>query len=320
MGGNYKRFGIDGTERLLRVGAKVASTLISVLDDPLGYDADIFFPEATSVYDGSDNSVKYPVLPTISRRVIIGNIMTERFHGDITLDVYNEQQPTLWIEREYRIPRYSKVVVKVKRETILQFKVQYEAGMYAVDNEMFHKYPLVPMSAVATGAPEIDDNPMDTVFDVGSTGELEVIARGAEPLEYQWYKGDEKIEGATGNRLFFETVTMETAGDYRCVVSNEVGTNTTYPAHVSVANLPIIVTQPEGGRYPEGSKVTLSVEVTGDPPLRYQWYHNGEKLYGKNNSTLVIPNAHQWDNGDYCVRVTNLTGLVESDTVHLYIT
>ena len=318
--GNYKKFGIDGTERLLRVGAKVASTLITVLDDPLGYDADIFFPEATTVYDGSDNSVTYPVLPTMSRRVIIGNIMTERMHGDFSLDVFNEQQPTLWIEREYRIPRYSKVVVKVKRETILQFKVQYEAGMYAVDNEMFHKYPLVPMSAVATGAPEIVENPMDVVFDSGSTGELKVVARGAEPLSYQWYKEETLIEGATDSIMLIDPVTMESTGDYRCVVSNSVGTNTTYPVHVSVANLPIIVTQPVGGTYPEGSTVTLSVSVKGDPPLRYQWYKDGSKVYGKTNSSLVLNPARQWDNGDYNVRITNLTGMVESDTVHLYIT
>ena len=166
------------TERLLKVGAKISSKLISTLQEPLGFDADIFYPVGEGVYGGSDNSVKYDVLPTLSRRVLISNLITERFLADKTLDVFNELQPALWIEPETKIPRYSKVIVKLASGRVIQLKVQYESGMLGIDQEMFHKYPLIPERSHYT--PEILEHPQDTVLDLGGQDVIrfgQVVAR-----------------------------------------------------------------------------------------------------------------------------------------------
>lgn len=311
---NKRRFSIDATERLLKVGAKVSSKLIEVAQDALGFDADIFFPDSEGVYGGSDNSVKYPVLPSLTRRVLVSNLITERFNSDKTLDVFNELQPMMWVESEVKIPRYSKVVIKLRDDRVLQLKVQYESGMMGIDQEVYHKYPLIPMSAVITGAPEIIKSPVDIVLDAGDTGELKVEARGSGEIIYEWFKGDTKIPDASTSILKITNADATDIGYYRAVVSNSVGSITSYKAYVSVASLPFIEVQPVGGTFNPGSRCTLSVSVRGTPPFTYKWYKDGDLLVGKTGSTLSFGSVLSGDAGTYTVRVSNLSGGILSDS------
>lgn len=310
---NKKRFSIDATERLLKVGAKISSKLISVVQDALGFDADIFFPAGVGVYGGSDNSVQYPVLPSLSRRVLVSNLITERFNSDKTLDVFNELQPTMWVESEVKIPRYSKVVIKMKDNNVLQLKVQYEAGMMGIDQEVYHKYPLIPMSAVITGAPEITMHPVDLVLDAGADGELKVEARGSGVLGYEWYKGDTKIVGTNTATLKLLDADDTTVGYYRVVVSNSVGSVTSYKAYVTVASLPVIEVHPSGGTFNSGSRCILSVSVSGIPPFTYKWYKDGDLLIGKTTNIISFGSVIASDAGTYTVRVSNLSGGILSN-------
>ncbi|MFA5542228.1 MAG: immunoglobulin domain-containing protein [Bacilli bacterium] len=311
---NKRRVSLDMTERLLKVGAKISSKLISTLQEPLGFDADIFYPVGEGVYGGSDNSVKYDVLPTLSRRVLISNLITERFLADKTLDVFNELQPAMWIEPETKIPRYSKVIVKLASGRVIQLKVQYESGMLGIDQEMFHKYPLIPMSAVITGTPEILEHPQDTVLDLGGTGTLSVLARGGGTLSYQWYKGDTKITGADEAILTFDTVSEDDVGYYRVVITNEIGTATSYKAYVTVASLPFVLVNPVGGTFNVGSRCTMTVLGDGTPPIKYQWYKDDVILEGKTGKTLSISSVSSSNAGEYKVSITNLSGSIFSDS------
>lgn len=57
---------------------------------------------------------------------------------------------------------------------------------------------------------------------------------GAKPLFHQWQFNQGNIPGATNNLLILTNTPLTASGDYRCVVSNALGSLTTPPAHLTV--------------------------------------------------------------------------------------
>jgi hypothetical protein len=60
----------------------------------------------------------------------------------------------------------------------------------------------------------------------GETVTLSVVAAGTEPISYQWYHGDELVEGATESTLLLADLQAVASGTYHVVVSNRAGTET----------------------------------------------------------------------------------------------
>ncbi|HXG49531.1 MAG TPA: immunoglobulin domain-containing protein [Methylomirabilota bacterium] len=68
---------------------------------------------------------------------------------------------------------------------------------------------------------------------------------------------------------------------------------------------PIEITQePQGGTFPERSRVVLSVAVRGSDPV-FQWRKNGIDIPGANSASLVLDPAVPADSGTYSVHVSN---------------
>jgi hypothetical protein len=61
-----------------------------------------------------------------------------------------------------------------------------------------------------------------------------------------------------------------------------------------------------------GESLELAVEVSGAPPLYYQWYKDGEPIANAISSELTIPNVTELDSGLYTVVVANAIGSVTS--------
>ena len=62
---------------------------------------------------------------------------------------------------------------------------------------------------------EITSNPIGgTVSEYGSIS-LEVVVSGTGPMDYTWYKGRSKIEGAKESKLIFDNIRTKDAGEYR---------------------------------------------------------------------------------------------------------
>ena len=76
---------------------------------------------------------------------------------------------------------------------------------------------------------------------------------------------------------------------------------------------PVITSQPESIVAPGGQDVTLSVSAEAIPEPVYQWYKDGEPLYGENMATLTIEDLNLSDEGEYTVRLSNPAGSVLSD-------
>jgi hypothetical protein len=163
----------------------------------------------------------------------------------------------------------------------------------------------------------------------GEGVELSVTAASNEPLIYQWSKGEEMIEGATAPILDLGNVEASAEADYKLAISNSEGLAASVVITVSLADPPIIVTQPEGGTGDLAAAFTLKVVAEGTEPMTYQWYRNGALLkkrpgmYGKiaaqdpTKSALQFTGLQAANAGDYHVVVSNIAGEGTSETVTL---
>ena len=102
----------------------------------------------------------------------------------------------------------------------------------------------------------------------GETVTLNVVAAGTEPISYQWYHGDELVEGATESTLLLADLQTEDAGTYYVVVSNRAGAETS-----NIVTLTVEIQGPETeptlavvGITAEG----LQLSVTGDAATEYE--------------------------------------------------
>ena len=168
---------------------------------------------------------------------------------------------------------------------------------------------------------------------VGITGGkavLSVVAGGSGKLSYQWYKkdpgGDIPLPKATSNKLTLSKLlkTDVDGDDYYCEVSNAF--TPTLGGGVStssaIANLVVydpvkIITHPQvsavGVRV--GGTLSLSVGITGDDPVVYEWYFNKKILTnglvgsatisGANTASLQIENITESFAGSFSCVVRN---------------
>jgi hypothetical protein len=82
---------------------------------------------------------------------------------------------------------------------------------------------------------------------------------------------------------------------------------------------PTITTQPASQTVWPHNAVTFSAQATGTPPLSYQWYVNGELLWGATQPTLTLTDPTFTAPITYSVVVTNLFGSVTSSPAVLTI-
>ena len=182
---------------------------------------------------------------------------------------------------------------------------------------------------------EITSNPIGgTVSEYGSIS-LEVVVSGTGPINYAWYKGRSKIEGANESKLIFENIRTKDAGDYSVVVSNSINSLTSESVSIDVVRPVVIVrdvtqsksenillvddsgVESEYQYYNEGSYVRLYAVATGTGPLTYQWQKDNIDIKGQNRSTLIFTSINDEDEGTYRLVVSNKVGLKLSREVEL---
>jgi photosystem II stability/assembly factor-like uncharacterized protein len=124
---------------------------------------------------------------------------------------------------------------------------------------------------------------------------LNVTATGTT-LAYQWqHSGDNgaswaDIAGATGTTYTFTAAISEALGQYRVVVSNSLGSQTSVPAVVSVQvppSVPLFVLNPTSATAAIGSAVTFNAQAVATPAPSLQW----QQSYGASGPWIDIAGA-----------------------------
>ena len=182
-------------------------------------------------------------------------------------------------------------------------------------------------SGVATlkvlAPPNLTQQPASVDAATGDTVRFAVSASGTPPLTYQWQKDGVDLLGASSAELVLSSISLEDAGQYRAVVSNEVRSEISTSARLTVrATLvaPTISTHPQSIDLVAGSNLELSVVAGGSAPLLYQWQRDNQDLPGQTGSSLLIAEAQESDAGLYRVVVSNTVGSITSNPATVSVT
>jgi hypothetical protein len=82
--------------------------------------------------------------------------------------------------------------------------------------------------------PLIETQPANRTVTAGSSLQISVAAKGAQPLRYRWQKDGVDIPGFTNSVLTLHSVSTSDSGEYRAIVANEVATALSESASLTV--------------------------------------------------------------------------------------
>ncbi|MEI6712984.1 MAG: GDSL-type esterase/lipase family protein, partial [Verrucomicrobiota bacterium] len=145
-------------------------------------------------------------------------------------------------------------------------------GTYYVDDLTLN------LKASAPAPVTITKQPINAVVEVGGNTTFSVAANGNPTPTYQWQsapKGSSTFANITGATAASYTTSAATSVDdgrqFRCVVTNSVGSVTSGVSTLNVNAAPAITTQAANATVVAGTSATFSVAASGNPTPTYQW-------------------------------------------------
>ena len=165
--------------------------------------------------------------------------------------------------------------------------------------------------------PSITEHPQSQSACEGGAVTFTVTADGEPPLDYQWRKDGQPIDGAIDTWYTIDPVGPGDVGDYDVVVTGPCGSTTSDAATLSTATGPVITAQPQSHNACSGDMVTFTVAADGTGTLDYQWYKDGQPISGATAAEHTIDPVIADDAGAYDVVVTDDCGSITSDAATL---
>ncbi len=176
----------------------------------------------------------------------------------------------------------------------------------------------------ALTVPNIAASPITTTINSGQNATFTVTASGSGPFTYQWQllpsgsstwsnlSATSTYSGVTSTTLTVAAATvLLDSTQYRCVVTNVLGSTNSAAASLLVNGTPIISAASQSQAVRSGTSITLNASASGRS-LTYQWLLNGAVIAGATSSTYTIANFSSASAGTYSVTVSNTSGSVTS--------
>uniref|UniRef100_A0A3B4DJX9 Immunoglobulin superfamily, member 9b n=1 Tax=Pygocentrus nattereri TaxID=42514 RepID=A0A3B4DJX9_PYGNA len=159
---------------------------------------------------------------------------------------------------------------------------------------------------------------------LGESLTLSCSAHGNPKPTVSWRKDDNAVLNGT---LSLSKVTRETAGMYKCHVSNSEG-NLTHITQLQVKGPPVILISPEDTTMNMSQDAILQCQADAYPSnLTYEWWKEGQNVYHVESlksrvkilvdGTLLIPGLIPEDSGNYTCVPTN--GLLTPPSASAYL-
>jgi hypothetical protein len=167
--------------------------------------------------------------------------------------------------------------------------------------------------------------PAREIVMAGQTASFLASFSGSAPLNYQWKRNGEAINGATAVGYTTPPTTLSDNGaQFTVSVSTFSGSVSSSPATLTViANVvpPSITTQPVSHAVTVGQTATFSAAAAGTAPLSYQWMKNGAAIPGAMSATYTTPATTISDtSSQFTITVTNSAGSITSNPAGLNVT
>jgi hypothetical protein len=168
------------------------------------------------------------------------------------------------------------------------------------------------------GFPIIEVQPLSQSPIITKNATLQVLASGTPEPTYQWQREGTNIPGATASSLLFNNVQPSSAGTYRVIVTNLLGSVVSSNAILTpVGASPIVVFAPLDFVTICGENASFSVRADGTPPFSYQWQFNGTPIAGATRTSLQMTNVNSSQAGGYAAVITNNYGSITSAVANL---
>jgi alpha-tubulin suppressor-like RCC1 family protein len=163
-------------------------------------------------------------------------------------------------------------------------------------------------------APAFTLHPASQTVFAGTNPTLTAAASGYPAPTYQWMWNGTNIAGATNASYSIPYVRQANAGTYTVRAENFQGFAVSDPAvlTVEIPPWPTFVSLPVERAVSMGAPFTLSVSVTGTPPVSIQWQRNGVDLPGFVGASIAFGGFTAGDGGVYSVVASNASGVSTS--------
>ena len=215
---------------------------------------------------------------------------------------------------------------------VLKTEARHNGYQYRclVKNRTSSVYTDVVTLSVVNQEPNITSQPGNVTVNEGKKATFRV--RAAHATSYQWYylppSGEKWTAVATNGTSSTYTLTTEARHDgyqYRCQVTNSVGSVYSNVVTLTVVAKPVILTQPKNVTVNEGEEASFTIETRN--ATGYQWYYraytNGEwNAVSKNSKaeTYTLTAEARHNGYQYRCLAKNSAGSVYSDVVTLKVT
>jgi len=160
--------------------------------------------------------------------------------------------------------------------------------------------------------------PAGAVLTGGTNWTLTGLARGSEPIDYNWQHDGVALAGAYQSSLTLTNLKLTDSGNYALVAFNTSGSSTSLVASIIVtAAPPVFVQQPVSAAALAGASTTFNSLANGSNPLRYQWYFQSSPLLNQTNRQLTLNPVTAAAAGSYFVVASNQFGSATSIVAQL---